>query len=201
MNLEPAVAPDLPAGRPPREADLHQLWRDQCFPAGALTTVAGVPVRVLYRGRGGGGAGPDFRAARLSFGGAPPVLGDVEIHVHAADFRRHGHADDPAYRRVALHVVFDAGDAADTVLPGGGRAPVVALRQWVERRSAEIAALAAAPPWREPCHTALARLGDAGVRHQLEAAGSIRLRAKAAALANELAHEPPDVVLYRAVCG
>ena len=75
-----------------RESDLFALWSEQRFPPGALTTTAGLPIRVLYRGRPGRGPGPDFRDARIAVGGGAARLGDVELHVSAADFRRHGHA-------------------------------------------------------------------------------------------------------------
>lgn len=185
-----------------REAELHRLWLEQRFPADALTTIAGEPVRVLYRGRPGGGAGPDFRDARISLGGRPPLLGDIELHVAAADFRRHGHLDDPAYARVVLHVVFDAAGETATSLPGGGSAPLLALRPWVERRSEEIRAwLERTAPWREPCHTALSRLGDGRITALLLSGGEQRLRRKAAAIAAELELESPGQVLYRAICG
>src|SRR5436190_14720816 len=115
---------------PLRESDLFTLWLEQRFPADALVTVAGEPLRVLYRGRPGHGPGPDFCDARIALGGAPPRMGDVELHVTAADFRRHGHASDPAYSRVLLHVVFDADGEVETALPGGGTAPLLALRPW-----------------------------------------------------------------------
>jgi hypothetical protein len=187
---------------PLREADLFRLWLEQRFPPGALTTVDGAPVRVLYRGRPGGGAGPDFRDARIAIGGAPPRLGDVELHVSAADFQRHGHAADAAYRRVVLHVVFDAAGAVGTMLPGGGVAPVLALRPWAERRAAEIAGwLQRTAPWREPCHAAVARMGEPAVRAVLAEAGAARLRARAERLAAEMAADSSEQVLYRALCG
>lgn len=186
---------------PLREADLHSLWLEQRFPPGALHTVTGEPVRVLYRGRRGGGAGPDFRDARISIGGAAPRMGDVELHITEADFRRHGHQHDRAYGRVVLHVVFDAAGAMATPLPGGGTAPLLALRPWVERRSAEISAwLERAPAWQEPCATAVARFGAAPVRSLLAEGGERRLRAKAAALAGDVAVSP-EQTLYRALCG
>ncbi|MGH2598668.1 MAG: DUF2851 family protein [Dehalococcoidia bacterium] len=208
MQATPALPPTagcrLPtAGGALREAELHRLWLEQRFPDGALTTVGGEPVRVLYRGRPGGGAGPDFRDARVSVGGATPRLGDVELHVTAADFRRHGHETDSAYGRVVLHVVFDANGDAETTLPGGGVAPVLALRPWVERRSAEILAwLERSAPWREPCHTAVSRIGAPAVLTVLDRGGMQRLHDKAETLVTELlSGEESEQVLYRTVCG
>src|SRR5215208_2289545 len=187
---------------PLREAELHTLWLDQRFPPDALVTLDGEPVRVLYRGRPGTGPGPDFRDARVGVGGAPPRLGDVELHVAAPDFRRHGHAADPAYARVVLHVVFDSAGEPSTPLPGGGQAPVVALRPWADRRSAENRAwLESRTPWREPCHTAVDRLGTEPIRAVLHTGGERRLRQKADAFAEELASDAAEQVLYRAMCG
>ena len=182
---------------PRREADLFQLWLEQRLPSEALITSTGEPVRVLYRGRPGGGAGPDFRDARVSIGGGPVALGDVELHLRAADFQRHGHMGDAAYRRVVLHVVLEDGGEQMTALPGGGAAPVLALRPVLEAHPHELAA----ESWREPCHTALDRLGTAAVLTTLHAGGERRLRRKAAALAAELERTAPELVLYRAIFG
>jgi hypothetical protein len=128
-------------------------------------------------------------------------LGDIELHVTEPDFRRHGHQHDPAYRRVVLHVVFDAASATATPLPGGGTAPLLALRPWVERRSAEIGAwLERAIPWREPCATAIDRLGVEPVRSVLTEGGVHRLRTKVAALAGDI-RASPEQTLYLALCG
>lgn len=219
MGVTTVPAPPLPL----REVELHRLWAEQRFPEGALRTAAGAPVRVLYRGRIGAGPGPDFRWARISIGGAEARLGDVELHVNAADFRHHGHPRDLAYRRVILHVVFDDHGERETALPGGGSAPIVALRPWVERRAAEILAHAgascpaatvepvagvptvaggpAASGWREPCTTAIGRLGVPPIEALLHAGGEARLRAKATAIAAELRGDAAEHVLFRGICG
>lgn len=43
-----------------REEDLAHLWEGQRFPPGALRTRDGRALQVVYRGRRGGGSGPDF---------------------------------------------------------------------------------------------------------------------------------------------
>lgn len=49
-------------------------------------------------------SGPDFFNARLDFGDGV-WAGNIEIHVKASDWYRHGHDTDPAYDTVLLHVV------------------------------------------------------------------------------------------------
>ncbi len=51
------------------------------------------------------GSGPDFSHAILKIGD-DWVQGDVEVHLQSQDWYLHGHAHDPAYSRVVLHVVW-----------------------------------------------------------------------------------------------
>ena len=53
--------------------------------------------RVIYPGRKGGGAGPDFRDAVLEEEGVGLIRGDVELHVKQKDWDAHGHGGDPRY--------------------------------------------------------------------------------------------------------
>jgi Protein of unknown function (DUF2851) len=165
------------------ERELARLWQDQTFPADALTTGEGEKLRVIYRGRSGGGAGPDFRDALIATRGGLR-RGDVELHVRSSDFRRHRHHLDPAYAGVVLHVVFWDDERRPTILPGGAAAPVAALAGWVAGRAAEIARWLERPAlWREPCFTAVTREGAAGVGATLDRLGDMRFRRKTATLA------------------
>src|SRR5439155_356117 len=85
------------------QEELARLWRDQTFPPEALVTGRGEKLRVIYRGRLGGGTGPDFLDALIAAPGGL-LQGDVELHVRSSDFQRHGHQRDPAYAGVVLHV-------------------------------------------------------------------------------------------------
>ena len=187
----------LAPGSPLTERDLAQLWEGQRFPPRALTTTSGRPLRVLYRGRRGGGPGPDFRDAVIQ---APwgTLKGDVELHVRASDFRRHGHQHDPAYNRLALHLVFWPDEPQDTLLASGRRVPVAALAPWLERRQEEIHRWLERPAlWHEPCRSAPGRMGDEAVAAVLDRLGDIRFRRRTAELRRALAHQDRDEVLYR----
>ena len=179
------------AGPLPAEAELARLWAAQQFPDGPLATTDGTPVRVMYPGRSGAPAGPDFQDAVVQFGDEPPRVGDVELHREAADFARHGHAADPAYDRIVLHVVFAAADAGHTSLPSGRRAPVlVAPAPGMDVRQM---------PLREPCATAPGGLGSESVRAVLHSAGLWRLRRKTEALAEAIERDGPAQSLYAAL--
>ena len=101
----------------------------------------GRAVEVVNPGRRGGGAGPDFVDAVVLLDGVER-RGDVELHVRASAFRGHGHATDPAYDQLALHVVYRADDGPETASvrrrPGAGGG-VCAVAGAARRRAGELA--------------------------------------------------------------
>ena len=119
---EPAKGerPDIP------ERLLWQLWKRRASRQAEFRTGSGSRIRVLYPGRQGTSAGPDFRDALLDVEGVGLVRGDVEIHRRQRDWDSHGHGDDPNYNGVVVHGVLDV-DAPETDLQSGTTAPVVSL--------------------------------------------------------------------------
>ena len=65
---------------------------------------SGERVRVIDPGTLNRNSGPDFFNAKVKVGGKTWV-GNIEIHMKASDWYRHGHDADPAYDNVILHVV------------------------------------------------------------------------------------------------
>jgi hypothetical protein len=139
----------------------------------------GRKVRVIYRGRRGAGPGPDFRDAIIALDDGP-AFGDVELHILASDFQRHGHDRDPAYLGVVLHVVVRDDGGGKTRLADGRLVPIVALGLSVPARAAP------GRGFREPCRDSVERSGAAAVGATLERLGSMRFRQKAARWAKEI---------------
>lgn len=125
-------APTLHEGGPPPERRLQQIWRHQRLRRAELRTLDGRPVRVLHPGFWNREAGPDFRGAVIQFGGEAPRTGDVEIDLAVAGWRGHGHADNPDYAGVILHVVWES--APRELTP-----PVLALQPFLDAPVAELA--------------------------------------------------------------
>ena len=159
MSRQPGAAPAQHAtglsgdaeGRPLEERELTALWLLGRTPARAL------PWPLLRPGRAGRGPGPDVREATFLLDSGVAATGDVEVHLRATDFVRHGHAEDPAYAAVLLHLVRDDDRIADeratpTPLFGGGCAHTVALGPAL---GGDVAALRArlrrGPAGGEPC--------------------------------------------------
>ncbi|MDE6126906.1 MAG: DUF2851 family protein, partial [Muribaculaceae bacterium] len=80
------------------------VWQHRLGLIRDAATTGGLPLRVLDPGRLNTDAGPDFFNASLLIGGQE-WHGNVEMHVRASDWHRHGHSDDRAYDSVVLHVV------------------------------------------------------------------------------------------------
>jgi hypothetical protein len=116
---------------PVPERLLWKLWKDRAARQEGLRTAAGRRLRILYPGRTGTAAGPDFRDALLEVEGVGLVRGDVEIHVRQRDWASHGHTNDPNYNGVVVHAALEV-DTDETTLPHGGAAPVVSLAGLLE---------------------------------------------------------------------
>lgn len=86
------------------EALLHYVWKHKIFPLVPLETTSGKPIEVIDTGLPNTNSGPDFVNAKVKIDGTMWV-GNVEIHVKASDWIRHGHDHNKAYDNVILHIV------------------------------------------------------------------------------------------------
>ena len=106
------------------EEFLHYIWKYRNFNQDSLHTTEGEPVEILQPGEQNSDAGPDFFNARIRIGQMLWV-GNVEIHIRASDWNRHGHPQDPAYGNIILHVVHEADEWVQH--PGGRTIPTLEL--------------------------------------------------------------------------
>ena len=118
-------------GRKIPESLLARLWKERAARQENLKTTEGRHVRILYPGRRGTEAGPDFRDALIYREGTGLVRGDVELHLTPRDWARHGHATDHRYNGVVLHGVL-APPESPQPLPSGGSAPAVGLKSLLD---------------------------------------------------------------------
>lgn len=115
----------------PPEKLLQAIWQHQRLRREQLRTLDGQPVRVLHPGFNSGEGGPDFRGAVVQFGAAPPVTGDIEVDLRDSGWRAHGHDQNPAFKNVILHVVWDGKSSP-------ARPPTLLLRDVLDAPLAEL---------------------------------------------------------------
>jgi hypothetical protein len=120
---------------------LQKVWLRGDFNRAASVTADGRALRIAHPGKWNLLGGPDFHGARLAFAGEREIIGDVEVHLRAADWDAHGHAADPAYAGVVLHVVLFPPEAGRVTRGAGGREiPVLALLPLLHHDLEEFAA-------------------------------------------------------------
>jgi hypothetical protein len=154
------------------ERVLQRIWARGDFDRGRAITVEGEPVFISALGRWNRGGGPDFIGARLQIG-ERRVEGDVELHLRAADWNAHGHAADPHYARVALHVVLYPPAVPVTRGVDGRRIPILVLLPLLRRALEEYAE-----------DDALERLSGRSVTEMRERLGLLEPAAQGQALAD-----------------
>lgn len=88
-----------------KEEFLHYIWRYRLF-AEEYLFYADQKIEVLETGEYNRSSGPDFFNSKIKIGDTLWV-GNVEIHIKASDWYKHGHQHDPAYENVVLHMVYE----------------------------------------------------------------------------------------------
>ncbi len=115
-----------------KEEFLHFIWENKLFHADSQLTEDGEPLRIVNPGRHNTHAGPDFFDARIQIGDTL-WAGNIEIHLKASEWNRHGHHTDPAYRNTILHVV--ALSDIEVFNDLGSKIPALVIRwpDWITR--------------------------------------------------------------------
>ena len=194
------------AGFPYSERHLQCVWVDGRYRPAGLQSASGEAVVVEDPGRWNLEAGPDFLDAVLIVGTERRrVRGDVEIHVRAADWLDHGHADDPLYANLVAHVAFFPASLPAGALPLS--AVQISLKEGLAANPSfsfetldvtayPHATLPVEPP---PCAGVLAAWPAERKVALLESAGEERLRLKALRLAAAVREHGSEQVLYEEI--
>lgn len=157
------------------ESLMQYVWQHRLLLQTDLATVGGERVSVIDPGTLNRDSGPDFFNAKINIGDKM-WAGDVEIHVRASDWHRHGHDGDRAYDSVVLHVV----ERDDTAIRRGNGevVPQMVMRCAPEfhRRYAELVDRSDIDL---PCASMLATFPRLHITDWLTALGYERLYAKA----------------------
>lgn len=208
----PALPNPAPGGTKSRaalfpytERHLKCVWFDPDFRPHELRAERGDRVIVERPGNWNLEKGPDFLDAVLLVGPERRrIAGDVEIHIHPADWQRHNHARDPAYARVIAHITFFAGQVPPETLPPGTLQ--IALRDSLAGNpffSFEALDLTAYPfvshKSGTPCSKIILRWSPEQITGLLESAGRHRLERKAERLAGVVDEKDADQVLYEEI--
>jgi hypothetical protein len=181
------------------------IWEQQAL-CGPLPADDGRAYQVVFRGRPWGERGPDFQGAVLAREDGLLLRGDIEIHVQASDWRRHGHGRDPAYNQAICQVVLWQDEPRPIVRQDGTEIPTIELVTCLAAPLAELERRAAAdlsvvkvagkgPARRAPAIACVETPSDLALL--LDRAGVARFLEHAATFESDLACLPPEEVLYR----
>lgn len=108
---------------------LQYIWRFQRFQNLDLRLTSGRNLVVVFQGHWNKQSGPDFLESRMRID-KEVWIGSTEIHIKSSDWRRHGHAQDPAYHNVVLHVVYE--DDEPLVNHAGQQVPTLELKDLID---------------------------------------------------------------------
>lgn len=102
----PLAFAETSAGALPTELELQALWFAGAFGRDFRTT-SGKTARIVQFGEWNRSAGPDFIQTAVEIDGELRA-GPMELDPASGAWEAHGHATNPAFRDVVLHVVFHA---------------------------------------------------------------------------------------------
>ncbi len=114
-----------------QERLFHFIWQNKLFNSKELKTTNGSDLQIIDFGRYNKDGGPDFWNAKIKIDDII-LIGNIELHIYASDWKLHKHQFDKKYDNVILHVVY-FNDELDLLLPTvelNGRIPKVLLERY-----------------------------------------------------------------------
>lgn len=175
----PLAFGDSPVAPLPPEIELQALWFAGAF-GREFRSTCGKTVRIVQFGEWNRGAGPDFVRAAVSIDGEESS-GSLELDPDAASWEAHGHATNPGFNDVVLHVVFRNGGRRHFARTSEHReVPQVLITdtQLADAMNRPLREVAIAHPGR--CVSPLKGLAPSAVERLLDEAAAHRAQLKAA---------------------
>ena len=172
-------------GAVPPEKILQAVWQHQRLRRDQLQTSDGRRLRVLHPGFASAEGGPDFRGAVLQFADGPAVAGDVEIDVQPGGWQAHGHDQNPHFKTVILHVVWEEVPSPRSKIQS--RPVQLALKNFLDAPLTELALAlentsGLPEALRGKCSAPLREFAEPQLAELLHAAAMVRFQNKARAI-------------------
>ncbi|MGX5686562.1 DUF2851 family protein [Chryseobacterium cucumeris] len=109
---------------------LQYLWNYKVFKYFDFKDIEGNSVEIIHFGKWNKNAGPDFLDAKIKINGLL-LAGNIELHVRSSDWIFHNHSQDPNYRNIILHAVFQHDIDIHELI--GKQVPTLELQSYIDK--------------------------------------------------------------------
>ena len=191
----PSVEEEPALSRRWSELEYQALWYAGAF-GSSFRAANGSLIEVIQFGFWNREPGPDFVNAVIRVDGAQEFKGDIELDLNIADWERHGHGDNPAFRNVVLHL-FLQNSGSDFFTRTIDHREVVQVQLRTGGILLEDSETALAKPG--ACCAPLGNLSEAQLDQIIETAARIRLEKKSLALRRSVRIHGIDEALFQAL--
>jgi len=158
-----------------------------------LCTEQGEHLKIIYLGKREGNNGPDFQGALILNSSGKLLRGDIEVHLYANDWFRHGHQHNSAYNNVILHIVAQHHPDSITRTKDGKLISILLLPRELYIQPYLI------QYYRLPCCHISKRNNNRFLYSLLAMAGEQRFIQKVALFQSQMRLEKPSQVLYHGI--
>jgi hypothetical protein len=186
----------FPLPRNPSELELQARWFAGDF-GRQFRSTANDEIEVVQFGTWNRAAGPDFSDAAIRINSSEPCRGSIEFDLSDRSWEAHGHAVNPAFEDVVLHVFVQKGVSQFFTRTRGNRnVPQIQVNP-----DALPDAFSASIPLARPgrCQAPLKDLSDHELTGVLDAAAQFRLQRKTARLKIVVENRGRDEALFQEI--
>jgi uncharacterized protein YjhX (UPF0386 family) len=158
-----------------------------------LFTEQGEQLKIVYLGKREGNDGPDFQGALILNNTGKLLSGDIEVHVYARDWYRHGHHHNSKYNNVILHIVAQQHSNIVTRTQNGKLIRLICLPRESYLQPYLI------QDYHLPCYQISQQRTKNSISHLLNVAGEQRFIQKATLFKSRMQRENANQVLYQGI--